>query len=277
MNRCICFLLLILPVFCFSQKQFEVFFDFNKDFPNQSSILTINEWMASHKNIEITKLLGYCDSIDTKNYNKKLAERRIESVRKLLEKNGLKFNKNLEKIAIGKDFKQSKIQAENRKVIISYIKPETDTLTGLNDSIPFFSLELSKIVDIEKATLEAKFQTNSKGDLIRIYGIQFYLNSTKIIEMSEPMLKELLRIMYVNPKLKIEIQGHICCQFVNDYSGLSTLRAKTIYKYLIKNNINKLRLRYVGFGTLKPIYKIPEQNKMEEQGNRRVEILILDK
>ena len=267
----------MFSVSSFSQKKLEVFFDFNKDFPNQSSILTINEWMASNRNIEIIKLLGYCDSIDTKNYNKKLAERRIESVRKLLEKSGLKFNKNLEKIAIGKDFKQSKIQAENRKVIISYIKPETDTLTSFNDSIPFFSLELSKIVDIEKATLEAKFQTNSKGDLIRIYGIQFYLNSTKIIEMSEPMLRELLRIMNVNPKLKIEIQGHICCQFVNDYSGLSTLRAQTIYKYLIKNNINKLRLRYVGFGTLKPIYKIPEQNKMEEQGNRRVEILILDK
>ena len=82
---------------CSAQKQFEVFFDFNKDFPNQSSILSINEWVAKNKTIEITKLLGYCDSIDTKNYNKKLAERRIENVRNLLEKSGLKFNKNLEK------------------------------------------------------------------------------------------------------------------------------------------------------------------------------------
>jgi flagellar motor protein MotB len=36
------------------------------------------------------------------------------------------------------------------------------------------------------------------------------------------------------------------------------------------------RLKYIGFGSLKPIYKIPEQNEVEEQVNRRVEILILD-
>jgi len=39
------------------QKQIEVFFDFNKDFPNQTSILEINEWIAKNKNVEITKIL----------------------------------------------------------------------------------------------------------------------------------------------------------------------------------------------------------------------------
>jgi outer membrane protein OmpA-like peptidoglycan-associated protein len=244
-----------MPVFCFSQKQFEVFFDFNKDFPNQSSILTINEWMASHKNIEITKLLGYCDSIDTKNYNKKLAERRLESVRDLLEKSGLKFNKNLEKIAIGKDFKQSKIQAENRKVTIFYIEDQSKPLES----------ELTKQI------------RNSKvGETIKLPNIYFFNNSDQIVAKSQPTLFDLLTAMEENPELKIEIQGHICCQLVSDINDVSTARAKTIYSYLIRNKIDSKRMTFKGYGTSRPIHKIPEKNETEANENRRVEILIVE-
>ena len=89
-------------------------FFFNKDFPNPNSILEINEWISKHKNAEITKFMGYCDSIDSKDYNKNLAERRINNVQLLLEKSGFKIKPTIERIAIGKDFKQSKIQAESR-------------------------------------------------------------------------------------------------------------------------------------------------------------------
>jgi outer membrane protein OmpA-like peptidoglycan-associated protein len=244
-----------MPVFCFSQKQFEVFFDFNKDFPNQSSILTINEWMASHKNIEITKLLGYCDSIDTKNYNKKLAERRIESVRNLLEKSGLKFNENLEKIAFGKDFKQSKIQAENRKVTIFYIEDQSKPLES----------ELTKQI------------RNSKvGETIKLPNIYFFNNSDQIVAKSQPTLFDLLTAMEENPELKIEIQGHICCQLVSDINDVSTARAKTIYSYLIRNKIDSKRMTFKGYGTSRPIHKIPEKNETEANENRRVEILIVE-
>ncbi|MFZ4679563.1 MAG: OmpA family protein [Flavobacterium sp.] len=260
----------------FGQKQIEVFFDFNKDVPNELSQNKINHWVLDNKNVEIIQVLGYCDSIDDSEYNKELAMRRVNTMIAFFNTNAIKINDNVELKSFGKDFNYSKNQSENRKVIISYLEPKSEISTIVNDSISISSLELSKIVDLEKNNLEAKFLTKSKGDLIRIYGIQFYLNSTKIIELSKPLLEELLRIMNVNPKLKIEIQGHICCQFVNDYSGLSSLRAKTIYNYLTQNNININRLRYVGFGSLKPIYKIPEQNEIEEQVNRRVEILILD-
>jgi outer membrane protein OmpA-like peptidoglycan-associated protein len=255
MKRIAILTLSLFTTVCFSQKQFEVFFDFNKDFPNQSSILTINEWIASHKNIEITKLLGYCDSIDTKNYNKKLAERRIESIRSLLEKNGLKFNKNLQKIAFGKDFKQSKIQAENRKVTIFYNEQQIKT----NES------ELTKQI------------RNSKvGETIKLPNIYFFNNSDQIVAKSQPTLFDLLTAMEENPKLKIEIQGHICCQLVSDINDVSTARAKTIYSYLIRNKIDRKRMTFKGFGISKPIHKIPEKNETEADENRRVEILIVE-
>jgi outer membrane protein OmpA-like peptidoglycan-associated protein len=237
------------------QKQFEVFFDFNKDFPNQSSVLAINEWIAANKNIEIIKLLGYCDSVDTKNYNKKLAERRIENVRELLGKSGLKISKNLEKIAFGKEFKQSKIQAENRRVTIFY----------------------NEVVQLPVESELTKQIRNSKvGELIKLPNIYFYNNSARIVPKSQSTLYELLCAMEENPNLKIEIQGHICCQTEIDINDVSTARAKAIYSYLIRNKINRKRMTFKGFGVTKPIYKIPEKNDKEEDENRRVEILIVE-
>lgn len=238
------------------QKQVEVFFDFNKDFPNESSILQINEWIANNKNAEITKLLGYCDSIDTKDYNKKLAERRIENTHVLLEKSGLKFTKNLEKIAFGKDFKQSKIQAENRKVTIFYNEPE--------------------VVPVE-SELTKKIKNSKVGEFIALPNIYFFNNSARIVPKSEPTLYDLRCAMEENPKLKIEIQGHICCQTNGDPADVSTARARAVYYYLIRNKIDKKRMTFKGFGTTKPVHPIPEKNDEEENDNRRVEILIVEK
>ncbi len=248
-------LLFLVSLNCLGQKQFEVFFDFNKDFPNQNSILKLNEWIAGNKDIEITKLLGFCDSIDTKNYNKNLAERRIESVRELLEKSGLKFSKNLEKIAFGKDFKQSKIQAENRKVTI------------------FYTVIVEKPVESD---FTKQIRNSKVGETVKLPNIYFYNNSARIVPKSESSLYDLLCVMQDNPKLKIEIQGHICCQMVNDFGNISTARARAIYNYLLRNKIDRKRMKFQGYGVLGPIHKIPEQNQTEEDENRRVEILILE-
>jgi outer membrane protein OmpA-like peptidoglycan-associated protein len=240
---------------CLGQQQLELFFDFNKDFPNEKSILDYNEWIAQHKDIEITKMLGYCDSIDTKEYNKKLAERRIYSVQNLLEKSGLKINKDLQRIAFGKEFKQSKVQAENRKVTIFYNEIKPPIRSELTDKI-----------------------LNSKvGETVKLPNIYFFNNSARIVPKSGPTLLELLCIMEENPKLKIEIQGHICCQKVFDYNDVSVARARAIYMYLIRNKIDKKRMTFKGYGTSRPIHPIPEKTHEEEDDNRRVEIMILEK
>jgi outer membrane protein OmpA-like peptidoglycan-associated protein len=247
--------LFLLPFLGVSQKQFEVFFDFNKDFPNQNSILALNEWIANHKEIEITKLLGFCDSIDTKDYNKHLAERRIESVRELLVKSGLKFSNNLEKVAYGKDFKQSKIQAENRRVTIFYAEIPT------------------KIIESE---FSKQLKNSKAGQTIKLPNIYFFNNSARIVPKSESTLYDLLCAMEENPKLKIEIQGHICCQTETDQNDVSTARARAIYNYLLRNKIDRKRMKFKGFGVSRPIHKIPERNETEADENRRVEILILE-
>ncbi|MGL2967475.1 OmpA family protein [Flavobacterium sp. XGLA_31] len=255
MKSKILIVLLLLGLKSFGQQQFEVFFDFNKDFPNEKSILEYNEWLAKNKTIEIVKIQGYCDSIDTKDYNKKLAERRIDNVLALLGKSGLKINPDLIREAFGKEFKQSKIQAENRKVTVFY-----------NEIKPPIQSELTD-----------KIKNAKVGELIKLPNIYFFNNSARIVPKSQPTLIELLCALEENPKLKIEIQGHICCQKVFDINDVSVARARAIYMYLIRNKIDKKRMTYKGYGTSRPIHPIPEKTAQEEDENRRVEILILEK
>ena len=244
----------LISIKSLGQKQVEVFFDFNKDFPNAASILEINEWISKNQDVEITKLQGFCDSIDTKNYNIKLSERRIENVQILLDKSGLKFSKELHKVAFGKEFKQSKIQAENRKVIIFYSE--------------------ATVLPIE-SELTKRIKSSKVGEYIALPNIYFFNNSARIVPKSEPTLYDLRCAMEENPKLKIEIQGHICCQTFGDPANTSTARARAIYNYLLRNKINKNRMTFKGFGTTKPIHPIPEKNTQQEDENRRVAILIL--
>ena len=273
----ICVFLLFLPFFGFSQQQFEVFFDFNKDAPTQVSLTKLNQWIKENKSAEITKVLGYCDSVDDSQYNKDLAMRRINSVLDLLKNDSITISDNVELKPFGKDFKYSKKQEENRKVTFFYtLKPKEKTVVTTEEKEIFFS-NASELVTKEKSELADKFKKAKKGDLIRINNINFYFNSEKIMEQSEPLLLELLQILYDNPKLKIAIHGHICCNPNGMDTKLSYRRALVIFKYLTKFEIEVNRLSYKGFGSNDPIYKVPERNEAERKANRRVEILIVEK
>lgn len=115
---------LLLSLNCFGQNKFEVFFDFNQDVPNEASQTKISQWMTENKTAEITKILGYCDSVDTNGYNKQLAMRRINSMLEIFKKEHVKIAEKVELKSFGEDFKYSKIQSENRKVEVFYSFPK---------------------------------------------------------------------------------------------------------------------------------------------------------
>jgi outer membrane protein OmpA-like peptidoglycan-associated protein len=62
-----------------------------------------------------------------------------------------------------------------------------------------------------------------------------------------------------------------------DLNDVSTARARAIYNFLLRNKISKSRMTFKGYGTSRPVHKIPERNSFEEDENRRVEIMILEK
>ncbi|MBN8691940.1 MAG: OmpA family protein [Bacteroidetes bacterium] len=138
----------------------------------------------------------------------------------------------------------------------------------------------------EKETTEEKknIEQLSAGESMALEGLGFEPGRHFVLKSSEPVLQKLLQTLKQNKSLKIEIQGHVCCT-QNGADGmdldtremkLSENRAKAIYDYLISKGIPKSRLSYKGFGRTKPKYEL-ELTPEEEQANRRVEIMILEK
>lgn len=250
MKQYVLFLLLNLFNVAYAQQKFTVYFDFDIHQTNSDSNQKLADWITKNKDAEVDRVYGFCDSVGSHDYNDKLAVRRVNSVLKTLQDNKIRLSEEIEAKGFGKRFEQSKIQDENRKVEIYFKKKEEK----LSDKI---------------AQLKV-------GDKLRLRNLNFYNRSGIVVPKSRAVLAELFEIMQQNPKLKIEIQGHICCQEKFDIEDISTLRCKTVYNYLIENGISVSRLSYKGFGSSQPIYKIPEKNEFERDENRRVEILILE-
>jgi outer membrane protein OmpA-like peptidoglycan-associated protein len=290
----------------FGQNKLEVFFDFNQDVPNEESQIKLNKWALDNKNAEIIKLLGYCDSVDDSNYNKELAMRRVNSIMKFFNESNIKVSDKVALKSFGEDFKYSKIQSENRKVEVFFnlvkdksaeiktartipegpfgrkpvkeaaTKEASGTAQAKEDDL-LEAADMEVLVEEERLILESKFEKAKKGDLIRINNINFHFNQERIMEQSLPLLDELLDIMLNNPKLVIEIHGHICCNQNPNDTKLSYRRALVILKFLTKYGVDVNRLAFRGYGSNDPIYKLPEKNEKERAANRRVEILIVNK
>jgi outer membrane protein OmpA-like peptidoglycan-associated protein len=242
-----------------AQQTVEVFFDFDKYFLTDESVTTLERTLQENPNIVVSKIYGYCDWKGSNGYNDTLSLKRVREVYHFLRNKGIKIKSDYETKGFGEDFEQSEIQSENRKVTIIYeeIKPE-------------------KTTDYKKALSELVKNSNV-GDKIKLQNINFRNNSAVIVPKSKPVLYDLLCVMEENPKLKIEIQGHICCQTEKDEFDVSSARARAIYMFLIRNKIDRKRLTYKGYGITRPIYPIPEKNEAEADENRRVEIMIVEK
>ncbi len=252
-------LFLLFTMFSFAQAKLDVYFDFDKYDLNEQAYKKINTWIAEGKDYQVTKLYGFCDWKGTNQYNDTLALKRVYAIYNFLKQSKIEVKKEIEIRGFGEDFEQSAVQGENRRVTIIFKEKK----------------EIPVEVTSEKK-LKDKFKGSKIGDLIRLPNFYFFNNSAKIVPKSQPVLYDLLCLMNDNPKLKVEIQGHICCKLPSEYDAVSTARARFIYNFLIQNKIDRKRLTYKGYGVSRPIHSIPEKNIQEEDDNRRVEIMIVD-
>ena len=91
---------------------------------------------------------------------------------------------------------------------------------------------------------------------------------------SKAELNKLVTFLQQNPDLKIEIGGHTDnIGSAKDNQILSENRAKSVYNYLLKNQIELNRLSFKGYGQNKPI----EYNDTEKgrANNRRTEFRVV--
>jgi len=246
-----------------AQQKFEVYFDFGKHVPNAASSKSLEKWITENRNAEVLKVSGYADSVDANDYNKKLSLQRIQTVVEQLKANRIRINENVVLQPFGEDFSISADQSKNRKVTIAY-RDQTQK-----------ELEPFTVSDTVYDDIPHVFKNKKPGDIIRLRNIHFVRNKEEVIPESVPVLEQLYAVLAANPRLTIEIHGHICCN-PNVYdTKLSYRRAKYIFTYLLEKGIPLNQLAYKGFGSAYPVYPIPEQTHAQQVANRRVEILIV--
>jgi outer membrane protein OmpA-like peptidoglycan-associated protein len=226
-------------------------------------------------------IVGYADFLHNNAYNQKLSQRRANEVKEyLLAKTEPKQIEWLEIKGAGEKYSHdngSKAgEPSQRRVDVIF---EPVVLVESNNKLP----EPEKI---KKDTVQNKkgIEDLKEGESLAIAGLNFIPGRHVVVKEAVPILEQLLKTLQNNPKLKIEIQGHICCVESQDDGldldtgerNLSVSRARAVYNYLVKNGIDASRLSYKGFGRKKPkVY--PETTPEEEQMNRRVEIMVIQK
>ena len=266
-----------------AQEKFVVYFDNNKYDLNKVEQAKFDKWIAQNKTSKILSITGSTDEVGTNGFNDTLSQKRVNTIYALV--NGkLKIRKDFKSISLGEKGATSTNKAENRKAIIHYIFEKDlareDEILGITPKVvqeeEIIPIEEERMHFPEGATLQDKIELSTKGTLIRLNNINFHINTFAVMANSKPSITELVRVLDKYPKIKIEIQGHICC-VDKDVKNLSLDRAKQIKRILVYEGINERRIKVRGFGVSKPKFPIPEKTEFEAAQNRRVEIMILDK
>jgi outer membrane protein OmpA-like peptidoglycan-associated protein len=295
MNKKIVWFLFLLFQLTFAQQKFVVYFDSNKHELNAPETERLNQWLVLNKASKIVAINGYTDEDGSHIFNDSLAKKRVHFVYQFIQ-NKIKIRDDFKTRSYGEDFKQAVNKAENRKVTLYFIEPKDlakeEELLGIkkespvSSEIPVAELNFPDTLVFENPNgtksefkLDVNFMKSvSKaipGEKLKIENLNFLINTYIVVNESRGKLYELLLVLQKNPKLKIEIQGNICCMPV-DRLNLSAQRAKAVYGFLISNGIDKSRLSYKGFGSSRPMYELPEKSEEERAANRRVEVLILE-
>ncbi|MBW4359952.1 OmpA family protein [Flavobacterium taihuense] len=286
-------LLFSFTVSCvFAQEQISFFFDSDKFVLQKNELLKLNQWLVANKEVKVVGAYGFCDEEGSVGYNDTLAKKRIDYVFNAI-KNKVKIREDFKTRNFGELHTSSAIKAENRKVTLYYILPKDfvneEKIIGFRKAvvvekkkpnIKFSDIYIYENPDGSTANIKVdtvfmkKVSVANVGEKIKLESMNFFVDTFAIMPQSRSVMFELLAVMKSCPNLKIQIQGHICC-VQKDVRDLSTQRAKAICKFLEYNGIEKSRMTFVGYGSTKPLYPLPEKTEAEREANRRVEIEIV--
>ena len=274
---------IFLTLLGFSQESFSVYFDTAKyDLTSQES-KRLQDWINLNSKSKILSMEGFTDEVGSISYNDTLSLKRV----------GYIYNQVQKKVTVRADFKtngfgESKLisenKAENRRVTIYYLSEFQIELEEfiINDFKVQKSLDSLSIKAVDRLNIHPKLALNEivqkvpEGTLFTLEDIQFHFDSAVLMLNAKEELNKWFVVLNSNPNLKINVQGHICCIQKDDIL-LSSKRAKAVMDYLVSKGVEKERIKYIGYGANRPIYRIPEKNGYEALMNRRVEIVIQEK
>ncbi len=292
MRRLLLFVILILGIGFHSVSQstanLDIYFDINQSELNLENKRAIKDFIADKRftNIEI---LGYSDFLGSSEHNMRLSDKRAQNVRKYLVSQDIanKIVTTCKGMGIYPNSSYENRQNHGDRGIMQHRKVsiitnfETNVVeTAITDK-PAEEAENPVVIPIFREIDIDEYET---GSTIVFQNILFHGGSHRVKQESMPAMYQLLGLMQQNPKLKIQIDGHICCHNgpgdgfdidAGDYN-LSTNRAKAVYDFLVKNGICEDRMSYFGYSSMYRLYP-EERTWREEDLNRRVEIVIVEK
>lgn len=280
--------LFIIMLFCLAVRPaaaqrgrdtFKLYFDLNVTRLNAEAEKRIDLLIYNDKIINGSSIMiiGYADYLGSEKYNKGLSMKRAQNILDYLVKYGIdaKYIKLVEgKGEIDKGIaKKGGIPYDRRVDIVVNNVPRK--LPQKPKTPPPQNVNVSSADDIKKL---------KPGSIFRLKNVYFPANRHIIRPESIPTLELLVKALKDNPKLKISIEGHVCCidpgkaDALDDDTQeikLSVNRAKAIYYYLLSKGIEEYRLQYEGFGKRRPLVPV-ERTAQDAEQNRRVEIRVME-
>lgn len=248
-----------------------IYFDIGSFIASDSEL----EKLTVKPNWNKVDIISYTDYLGSVEMNQRLSLYRSFEIRARLVERGLdsELLGTVEgKGIIGKTLDSKEGIQENRRTdIIIHTQNPTEQKAPQEEKQP-------------KKNLSDQFSNSNVGDQLVLSDLTFIPGEHFLTESGDSAFVELLQLLEDNSSLKINIEGHICCN-INGEDGLdlatnkynlSEARAEYIYTTLIENGIDKKRLSYEGFARSKPIFP-NELNEEEKKANRRVEIKVLEK
>ena len=107
---------------------------------------------------------------------------------------------------------------------------------------------------------------------VRLYGINFDVDSDVIRDESKPTLDKIIAMLKSEPAMQLIIEGHTDSDGDTDHNQvLSQQRAESVKLYLVSGGISSSRLLTKGYGESTPV--APNQTAAGKAQNRRVELV----
>ena len=279
--------------FAKSQAQFSVYFETNKFSLVSAETESLNQWITANPKVKIVAINGFTDKDGSNALNDTLSQKRVAFIYDYIA-NKVAIRSDFKSRSFGESLTQQGDKAKNRRVDIYYILEKDlareNEILGIKEEIKVVEkrpqIKYPDIFQVQNPNgtvsnfeLDTKFMQQvteaRSGEKLQIKNLNFQFNTFAITNDSRGKLYELLLVMQQNPQLKIQVQGHICCNNSHKET-LSTQRAKAIKGFLISQGIDNSRVTFKGYGSTEPIFPLPEKNEEERAANRRVEILIVE-
>jgi outer membrane protein OmpA-like peptidoglycan-associated protein len=265
---------------------FKLYFDLDVPTLNESmerkiDLLIYNDKIISGSGVMI---VGYADYLGSEGYNKNLSMRRAENVKNYLVKYGI--NPNDITLCMGKGKVDRSLTGKEGYPTDRRVDIVVNNITKK----PGKPITAKKPAKPQKDTIRKTTLTNfdqiknlKPGTTFLLKNVYFPADRHIIKPESYKTLEKLYEVLRDNPKLKISIEGHVCCirdvadaLDVDTYEPyLSVNRAKEIYKYLVSKGIESARLNYSGYGKSRPVVA-NEMSEEDAEKNRRVEVRIIE-